>query len=51
MFDSHNHNLCPAKMCVMFVTAAFMGVKLQFTKPIFSVSIICIDAYTTTASH
>lgn len=37
MFDLHNDNLLPAKVCQMCLIAAFkiMYVKLQFTKSIF----------------
>lgn len=53
IFDLHNHNLYPAEVCEMFVIAAFKvkDVKLLFTKSIFIVSIICFDAYLTTALH
>ena len=53
IFDLHNHNLYPAELCEMFVITAFKvkDVKLLFTKSIFIVSIICFDAYLTTALH
>jgi len=48
MFDLHHHNLYPLEVCEMFVITSIkvMGVKLHFTKSIFSTSTIHIEPTT-----